>query len=75
MVTKWKIRRKGCTQKRSSSLLLLFSLGYLLRFPHNTPPEIELLMRTSKFGDWVVIALEYPRYASCFCCVEWCVRG
>lgn len=34
--------------------------GYLLKFPHPTPPQLQVSLRYPSTGEWVVVALQYP---------------
>eukprot|EP01113_Clastostelium_recurvatum_P008334 TRINITY_DN13921_c0_g2_i2.p1 TRINITY_DN13921_c0_g2~~TRINITY_DN13921_c0_g2_i2.p1 ORF type:complete len:475 (-),score=58.06 TRINITY_DN13921_c0_g2_i2:505-1890(-) len=34
--------------------------GYVLQFPHPTPPQLKFLLDASSTGEWVVLALQYP---------------
>jgi len=34
--------------------------GYFLKFPHNTPPQLQVTLRFAASGEWVVVALAYP---------------
>lgn len=34
--------------------------GYLMKFPHPTPPSLQLNLRYASTGEWIVLALQYP---------------
>lgn len=48
------------TIRTSYSTNVLSRRGYLLRFSHPTPPQLQVNLRYAATGEWVVVALEYP---------------